>query len=365
MLNIFSQDKINTGRQPELDLLKAVSIFFVILAHVSELVFSDMWEDLAYCNFTFGWQLLWIWMSCVIAFAFMFSMGASMTFGKDHEPGNYYKRGKKLLVSWIVLRLCYLYPVATMYAEKVGTSKWAFGIATLLNSDILCFAGLFFIFVGLMRQLKINIWGILAVALGIFFVGHFVTFNSEIRILNVIMGNFLITEATSFPFINWIMAPTLGLCWGTLLQHCSNKDRLYSWTGAAGLLGLVIAALMVYSKGMLNGSNIAQYTDVKFFYHANVYTVALACCCLGVFLSVCYGIVLRLQQEWFVECYKFLSKGLTDIYFAQWVIIPWLTLLIPHPTVKMSMWWATILSCIVLAISVAAVKVYTKLNTQE
>lgn len=37
---IFSKQEVNTKRQSELDLLKAVTIFFMIFIHVTEVIFS-------------------------------------------------------------------------------------------------------------------------------------------------------------------------------------------------------------------------------------------------------------------------------------------------------------------------------------
>ena len=106
---IFSKQEVNTKRQPELDLLKAVTIFFMIFIHVTEVIFSKEWEDMFYCNLTTGWQVLYIVINAVAAFGFMFSMGTAILYSRFNNAKSWIIRGFQLILAWLVLRLFYVY----------------------------------------------------------------------------------------------------------------------------------------------------------------------------------------------------------------------------------------------------------------
>ena len=322
--SIFSKQEVNTKRQSELDLLKTVTIFFMIFGHVIEVCFSKQWEDLYYFNMTTSWQVLYIIMNCIVAFGFMFSMGASILYSRFNNARSWIIRGFQLILAWLVLRLLYVYPLAKIFASEHGMSMLDFILCVICSSDILFFAGAFFLFIGILRKLNISMTGMIISAIVLFIAGHFISYNPDSILMQYILGNFIITDNTFFPFINWIMAPVLGMCWGKILLHCTNKDKLYLITGIFGAIGTGIILLVAHFKGLLTATGLEQLTDVQVFYNANILTVTIACCFLALLLSIYYTITKFVKAAWFTNSYTFLSKQLTKIYFVQWIIIPWL-----------------------------------------
>jgi len=361
---IFSREKVNLGRQSELDLGKAIIIFFMIFIHVCEVGFSYLWEDLQYCSFSLWWVLFWISIVSLVPFMFMFSMGSTMVYAPLQRASELCKRGVYLICSWFILHLTYVYPMDKIFVAKLGCLEWQFVLAFMMASDILFFAGLFFIFYGCLRWLKFGLKGIVVVALVLFTVSHFIEYkNDTITLMDSVMGNFVITGSGSFPFLHWVIVPTLGLCWGTLLQHCYDKDKLYLRMFFLGLIGMVVYLLVLYTRGILTLEFIESCKKVSIFYNVNVYTVIFSSSLLAVFLSICYYIVTRFCQPWFAAIYSFLSKELTTVYFIQWMLIPWLVFALPRVTEKMSFWVPLSMAGLVLLLDVMIVKVYIKFRS--
>lgn len=150
--SMFSKEAINTGRQSELDWFKAFAIMWMVQCHVEEVIFSRFWEDRAFVS---GSMLLLIPMLIGIsswAFGFMFSMGTTIVYSHSSSPDGFVSRGFRLLAAWLVLRLLYIFPLAVHFAPDSGVSVFRYAAKYLLSSDILCFAGLFFIYYGFLLK---------------------------------------------------------------------------------------------------------------------------------------------------------------------------------------------------------------------
>mgnify|MGYP002627208865 FL=1 len=85
----FAKEEINTGRQPEMDFLKAFCIIGMIFVHVYEdcFVAEGVMSDVI-CEY-----------ACVIigAASFMFCMGLGMQYSRRINPKNLTLRGFQLL----------------------------------------------------------------------------------------------------------------------------------------------------------------------------------------------------------------------------------------------------------------------------
>jgi len=359
---LFSEQVVNVGRQREFDLLKAVMIFLLIACHVREVFFSHVWEDFAFCNLSLGWQIYQIVGNCVVAFAYMFSMGVMIPFSRNQDAGLWIRRGFKLILAWFVLKLIIAYPLTALFADVVKLPAEEFFIGVCVSNDILFFAGTYFIFLGALRKVGLGTLGTVCVALGAFVLGHFVSWHGGSLIAQQFAGNFIETNESVFPFLNWIMAPTLGFLWGQMLRRCANKDRLYLLTGGIGALGTSALSLYAWHRGYLSAESIADHSSVQVFYDANVLTVAVACLLLAVVASLCHFITRIADYRPFVAVYSTLSNRLTVLYFCQWIIIPWAALAAPRPTSQVSPWWGTLVALLVLAVSLAISKIWKDLR---
>ncbi len=357
-----ADQQVNVGRQREFDLLKAVTIFLMIGCHVREVFFSRTWEDLAFCNITLGWHIYILIANCLMAFDFMFSMGAMIPFGSNQEAGPWMRRGVRLIFAWFVRNLIIAYPMTVLFAAATGETPGAFFISVCVSNDILILAGSAFIFIGGFRKAGVGTVGTFCAALVLFAIGHFVSWHGLPLIGSELIGNFIVTDDSSFPLLNWLIVPMIGLVWGQKLRHCMNKDWLYLLTGVVGALGTMALLGYAWHCGWLNAEFIARHSSVQVFYGANIVTVMLACLLTAVLLSLCHFITRLINFRWFVAFYSMLSSRLTVIYFCQWIIISWLAIMVPHPTSKVSAWWSVPVTLLVLVMSVAISEVYRRVD---
>ena len=311
---MFSKEAINTGRQSELDWFKAFAIMWMIQCHVEEVIFSRFWEDRAFVS---GSMLLLIPMLIGIsswAFGFMFSMGTTSVYSHSSSPDEFVSRGFRLLAAWLVLRLLYIFPLAIHFASDSGVSVFRYAAKYLLSSEILCIAGLSLLLFAAGQFIECPVSGIIA----------------------VLCGNFMRSATSSFPFLCWLPAPLFGICWGKVLIHCRNKDRLYGCAGILSLAGLCIILLMLGKQGMLTQAGLHELNVPSIYSSGSVKTTAAAIIIFMLCLSIFYFLSRIVQWSWAKRFIHFISSNLTVIYFAQWIIIPRLALLLPTPDAPVS-----------------------------
>ena len=101
MEKLFSNERVNSGRQVELDLAKCLAIFFMILLHC--LMVTSGFDNNISLFFQRGiGQLL----GCPYAApVFMFSMGVGMVYSRNQEPGYLIKRGIILMLLGLVVNI--------------------------------------------------------------------------------------------------------------------------------------------------------------------------------------------------------------------------------------------------------------------
>ena len=148
-VGLFSKDKINTGRQREIDALKAFSIIMMIITHVIDELFdygahlpSVIIDD--YLAQSVGAQ------------GFMICMGVGIIYSRAVEAKDYVKRGVALLVTGQLLNLIrYALPgiITYMCTGDAGARVWTF---LVFSGDILQFAGLFFLCLGIFKRFSLT-----------------------------------------------------------------------------------------------------------------------------------------------------------------------------------------------------------------
>jgi len=313
----------------ELDVVKTLSLFFMILVHVGENLFSKRWEYKEFCPTNTLWQLFDGWSTVLAPALFMFAMGATMNLARNQEPRHWFSRAWKLIVAWFLLKAAYAYPLASRFAASVELSPWMYSVGLVLVSDIFFFAGAFFIYWGCLRAWRVPYWAIGLISLVIFIVGQFLFFPSEDVVWMSIMGNFTDSEDTTFPFVNWVLHPLLGMAWSALLLKAVNREKVYR-------IGLIASALVLLG-GFAHllfkyfGTGEVAIPNLDDAYVATPYTL-IASFTFFVFFACLFYYILKARVFAFLgKACNFISVRLTDIYCIQWMIIPWLAYLLPVP----------------------------------
>ena len=151
----FSDEKVNTGRQPELDLLKALCVVGMIFVHVfldlGKGVMPGVLDD--YMTEFFG------------AATFMMCMGIGMCYAHRQSPGSYVARALGLLTIGQFLNILRNSLPNLIAYWITGKQFFIANSLLILQADILTFAGLSFLLMALFKKLKLKNGTILGISL--------------------------------------------------------------------------------------------------------------------------------------------------------------------------------------------------------
>ena len=208
---IFSNEQINTSRQWEFDLARAVIIFCLALIHVT----IECSTDEGLCS---GIPYLF---DTVIGGPFsapmyMFVMGVGMCYTRKNSPMEHFVRGAKILAVGYILNICrFLIPYSIGYAI---TGDYGYYIEPLLykvlGNDILIFAGLAMMIMALFVKLKLS--NIVMIIIATVMCGFGTLLNGVdvgTPLGNIFLGYLIGTEdaagmvLSDFPILNWLMFP--------------------------------------------------------------------------------------------------------------------------------------------------------------
>ncbi len=319
---ILAEANINTGRQFEIDLAKAVSVIWMILVHVDEECYKNI-------DFAPGLET---WINLLIEFVggplaapvFMLAMGIGLAYSKNQAPRANAARGVKLVGQGYLLNIargtipCFVF--ALLYNSKNLQYQ---GIEELLCLDILHFAGLTFVFFAIVKHFRLNDILIALIALAMLVVGSYLTPHPNMELISVWPGYFAYQNSlTPFPLLVWLIYPVTGYLFGKVLLRVADKKRFYSRLLAGGtVLCPCIAALLVWRGYALPGLFVddAMYgqNTIKVFW---ILSIAAIWCGLLYFVSLALG---RIKPV--TRLVAFMSKKINAIFITQWILIGWMT----------------------------------------
>ena len=315
MEKLFSDQKVNSGRQVELDLSKCMAIFFMIFLHCY-FVTAGFANEIS----LFMERGIAHLVGCPFAApVFMFAMGVGMVYSRNQEPGYLVKRGIKLMLLGLVVNVGeFILP--HFVAEKLLGNGDMFPVAgglLLFCIDILAFAGMAFILVGVLKKLKLSAKQMVILALVLSVAGWILRehdFGGNVP--NLIAGYFVGSAGgfTAFPLFNWFIFPAAGLLFGEYYIRCNDKKKLLRlWP-----LALVISvAYFVISWFIPEGF----LTDAHHYYFM---TTIDAMFCLMCNYGVIGGwyLVARHLSDGPVKFFSKASGNVNAIYVIQWFLIP-------------------------------------------
>ena len=310
---MFDLKEVNTGRQFEIDVAKAMAIIFMIVIHTFEQL-TDMGNLSLYRVVEF--------FGCPpAAGVFMFAMGIGMVYTKHGSPAEFTKRGVKLILIGIVLNF-FRETVLVIAGNILGIDNpWQDTpiLHTMLLIDILQFAGMAFLITALFKKLNMKPWIIAAAAIfmnaiGSLFAGSFGNLPDAVQ---DIFGTCIFTAVEpAFPAFQWYIYPALGICFAHLLRHVTDKTAFYK-----RMLFISSAVMLSVTLGCLT----AGVYVIDFFMTSAYYLQSPLTCfwCLSV-VAVCipmyYFLSLAIRGNG-QTAVKYLSAKVNTIYIIQWLVI--------------------------------------------
>lgn len=358
---IFSNEPINTSRQWELDLARAVIIFCLALIHVT----IECTTDEGLCG---GIPYLFdtIIGGPFSAPMYMFVMGVGMCYTRKNTPKDHFIRGAKIFGVGYALNICrFLIPYSIGY---LITGEYATYIEPLLYkvlcNDILTFAGLAMMIMALFIKLKLSNVVMLIIATIMCGFGTLLNGIDVVSPLgNVFLGYLIGTEdaagmvLSDFPILNWLMFPVCGYIFGSVLKRVKDKKLFYlTFALPALIIAIVYFALGIYfERGMFGeGQNC--------YYHM-VFSDVLASLCLTVgMIGVYYFIVKIIKGKVFYVMWS-ISENITPIYFIHWVLVSFvvnLCMYVIRGTTILTPWQVVGLGTVISIASIVIAHFFTK-----
>ncbi len=320
-MNLFAKNEVNTSRQFEFDMAKAVCILGMVLVHCFEAmtVESEAGVSVAY-------YIMVSVLDCVFgAGTFMLCMGLGIAYSWKGNADLQIKRGVSIFLLGYLLNFI-RDGIPMILLTLLGEETWSSSIVITLCTDIMPFAGLALLLFGLLKKLKLSDGAVFAVALGMSVLGSFLRFfDFGNPILNSIAGLFIGTVdpdmedgMACFPLLNWFIIVVIGYLYGNLLRRCTDKKKYYAvaFPVSALLLAVYFALSIPGRFGMMSG-------DLRFYYHFSTPNAVILF--LGaVFATGLYYFLSSLLSEKVKTVITRISSHINTIYCIHWLIICWL-----------------------------------------
>ncbi len=323
-------EKINAGRQKELDYARGLAIFFMIAVHCLEIFASTNTID----ENAYG-LVVEFFGSFTSATVFMILLGVGIIYSRKSEPKSLIKRGVLLIAAGYLLNIIRGYFPMLILWKQTGEDEWlSYMMIELLEIDILQFAGLTFIFFGLAKKLRFTpttyvvgmiVFEVLNVVLHQygFYDSNIMDYHNYDFYLAAFTGLFWGTsELSSFPFLSWIFYPIAGYLFGSYLisQNAQGKKRLFNRiTVGSGIIFVTTLLLCWYFD-----IDYGWETDASFYHHLILGNIVFGSCAFLLIGTVFF--MTRFIPEFIQKTLSRWSTNVTEIYFIQWILICWIAI---------------------------------------
>jgi uncharacterized membrane protein len=312
---IFSSQKVNTGRQLELDIARGLAVFFMILVHVQMTFAQENLEDSVF--------------GCIIDFlggipaapVFMFLMGIGFLYSRQQSPAYFFKRGIIIFSSAYLLNFLRESSPELLDFLLEGTKESiTTAIESFITVDILQFAGLAMLFFALVNRLKIS--NKYLAGLGILlpvcaYLLRAVEYNQlfAVSVSGLFWGS---NDLAEFPFMVWIFYPIAGYLFANFLMKCKQKKQFYllNFAGATFLFLLMVGLAFLLDIDL-------GFADEVEYYHHHLYASFVFLFFILFWLSILYFSCKMIPEKIVIHIKRW-SKNVTAIYFIHWIMIGWL-----------------------------------------
>jgi len=314
----------HNNRLLSIDLARGLAVFFMIAVHTLEVFASE-----EVISSVFG-QIIEFFGGPPAAPVFMTLMGFSFMYSRKSELKPRLLRGFKIFLSGYILNILRgVIPFTLSTRLKMDIAKTfpleklnEYTILTIV--DILQFAGIALVIMALIQEFKINKYIILFTAFMISMLSPFLWgLNLNIPVIDQIFELFwgsqpiefsFIDNKIAFPVFPWLSFPLLGMFLGESMKNSIDQSMTFKYYGIIGILVLVLGIAISYSN-----------VDYHFndYYHSRQGGMLFMCGFVVFWIYITNVAIDKLPTNKLFELLFKWSKGVTNIYFAQWIIIIW------------------------------------------
>ncbi|MCL2086747.1 MAG: DUF1624 domain-containing protein [Oscillospiraceae bacterium] len=318
-MNIFSVKYLNAGFQKELAFARGFAVLFMVLVHVKEDLpgypFSDMYANIIeFCG------------SPLAAPTFMLLLGAGIVYSKNREPKKLAMRGLQLFAANYVLNfVAFGIPHLIVFAQTKDVALIETILDTVFGVDILAFAGLAFLFFALTEKLKLKLIHIALISLVLSCLNYILTDVAATLNLSEPPGWLVRAEEYSyFPFLSWIEYPVMGYVFGHFLKRCSDKKAFYKYL--LSFSALIVVALSLGALKYDFDLWSMHFGPETYYYQDFLQYILVGGICFS-WLSILYFLTSATTFKAIDKHFERWSKNTTAIFFIQWLIIGWFSIL--------------------------------------
>lgn len=316
---IFSDDIVNSGRQKELDMAKAVLIFLMPIVHV--IIECTSAEGL-----TYGIPYLFdtIIGGPLGAPMYMFAMGVGLVYTRHHTPADYAGRGIKIGIVGYVLNICrFLIPFLIGYMITGDYDRYIDSLPyRVFGNDILQFACLAMLFMALFVKLRLSDMAMLLICLGMSLLGTCLRgIDVGMPYGNIFLGYLIGTEDAAgkvfsdFPLLNWLIIPVCGYVFGKRLLYVKDKKLFYWILSPIGILITII----YFSVGIVNDFGMFGEGQNCYYHLSTPDAIASLMAAVGI-LGI-YHVLSRHIPNRIHSLTGEISRNINAVYCIHWVIV--------------------------------------------
>lgn len=359
--NLFSNEKVNTGRQVELDIAKGLAIIFMIFLHTAFVVEGYN------ANFSpaYSFLVMNVLGRPYAAVIFMFCMGVGVVYSRHSQWDTMIKRGITLFLLGVLVNLFeFFIPYFTASALSVNPEPFNIvGGLMLFCVDILAFAGWAFILMGILKKFEVSNKKLIIIAVAMSIIGTLLKdVDFGITYANLFFANFIGCKGgfTAFPLLNWFIFPVAGYIWGQYFIRAKDKSEFFKFWPVL----LIVALIYFFVSSKLWGGVFSK--DVHFYYFLNTLDALFCVINAHAVISLCYWMA-KFLPDAVIKAFSILSSNINRIYIAQWFFIPLTVIFIVHfnGSVVFGDLENSIISICMLILSTLVALGYKKLRTKK
>jgi hypothetical protein len=194
----------------------------------------------------------------------------------------------------------------------------------LTTVDILQFAGIALMIMSIIQALNINKYLILVSAFLISMISPFLWgIKIDLPIIDQVLELFwgdqpiefsFIANKIAFPVFPWITFPLLGMFLGETVKNSTDTKRIFNYFGLSGIFVLAIGVAISFTNYQYH------FND---YYHSRQGAMLFMCGFVMGWLYLNKLVIDNIPTNSFFDLLFQWSKGVTNIYFIQWIIILW------------------------------------------
>ena len=290
----------------------------------------------------------------------MFAMSIGMAYTRHNTPKEFIIRRIKLLILGFIVNTMYF---LSNYGAGVPLE---YSLLSFLANDILQFAGLSFILIGIFKRYNVRI-KIFAISVGFSLVAtYFSDFTFSNMYLNQLLGNLIETHGQNivscFPILNWFIVPVCGMLLGENLISCNDKDELYSRiirpTHVLTIVLIIVGFITLEGMFSVTGGTVPEKLE---YLHASLPDIVILIIVTLFIASFFYFLAKRLSPG-VIDFVKKISINVTVIYLIQWALILFLTYINQFLKIETNLAIALSVLILIIIASILLSDVYVKIK---